>query len=267
MGEDQDFDATANEGGSDESTSGGNPAWTELYGVLPDSLHTVVSPVLEKWEQGTQQKFQQYAEQVKQYEPYQGFVEQGVAPDQIEQALAVAQLIDQDPQGFLQQMQAFYGGQQPNQQQEPQQSQDNNSYDQFDEQPFDIENDPRFKQLQQQQDLIAGYLAQQVEAEQSQQADQQLDQEVQELTEKYGEFDEDYVFGLALNGVPLEDAVQRYQSMVESVRTRPAADANLPNIISPGGGLPSEQVNPADMTPQQRQQYVMSVLAQANQQS
>jgi hypothetical protein len=263
--EDQNFDATDNTGG-EESSNGGNPAWTELYSVLPDNLHPLVSPVLEKWEQGTQQKFQQYAETTKQYEPYQGLIEQGVAPDQIEQALAVAQLIDSDPQGFLKQMQAFYGDPQ-SQQPEPQQQSQDNSYDQFDEQPFDIENDPRFQQLKQQQDLIAGFLAQQVEAEQAQNADQQLDSEIQSLTEQYGEFDEDYVFGLALNGVPLEDAVQRYHSMVENVRTRPAADANLPNIIAPGGGLPSEQVNPADMTDAQRKAFVMNALAQANQQS
>lgn len=266
MGEDQDFDATTNEGGTDESTSGGNPAWTELYGVLPDSLHTVVSPVLEKWEQGTQQKFQQYAEQVKQYEPYQGFVEQGVAPDQIEQALAMAQLIDSDPKGFMQQMQAFFGGdeqQQPNQQQGQQQSNDN-FVGTFDEQPFDIENDPRFQQLKQNQDQIAAFLAQQVEAEQAQQADSYLDNELNSLSQKYGEFDEEFVLGLATNGVPLEDAVQRYQSLVERVRTTPAPDAGLPNIMSPGGGLPSEQINPADMSDAQRKQYVMNVLAQAS---
>lgn len=271
MGEDQDFGTDDVNVGGDENSSGGNPAWTELYSVLPDNLHTVVAPVLEKWEQGTQQKFTDYAEKSKQYEPYQQFVENQIAPDQIEQALAVAQLIDSDPQGFLAQMQAFYGGdqqansqQQPNQQ-EQQQGPSDNSYGQYDEQPFDIENDPRFQQLKQQQDTIAAFLAQQVETEQASAADQQLDSELTALQETYGEFDEDYVLNLAAGGVPLEDAVKRYNSMVDNIRQRPAADAGLPSILSPGGGLPSEQINPAEMTAQQRKAFVMNALAQANQ--
>ena len=245
-----------------EGSSGGgdNPSWQELYAVLPDSLHSIVAPVLEKWESGTQSQFNKHAEESKAWEPYQQFIDNKVNPEEMSQALAVAQLIDSDPKAFMEQMQAFFGEAETP---EPQKQQSNNE-DAFQEEQYDFGNDPRFKQIQSQQDTIAGYLAQQVEAAEATKNDNLLEQDIQNLTEKYGDFDQNYVFGLALNGVPLETAVQQYNALVEGIRSRPAADAGLPNILSPGGGMPSEQINPADMNKEQREALVMSILAQAN---
>lgn len=248
-------------------TSTDNPVWQELLGVLPDSLHSVARPVLEKCEQNTSSKIQQYAETQKAYEPYKEFVDNGIPADQLVQAYEVMNLINTDPQGFLAQMQAFYGGDttQPQQQQQPeQQNPGNNDYSGFDEQPFDFANTPEYKKLQEQQDVIAGFLASEVEKQQQAAQDAQLEADLSALKEKYGEYDEQYVVGLAVNGVPLEDGVKRYQSMVEKIRNTPAAQDNLPNIMSPGGGVPSEQVNPADMSAEQRKALVMNILAQAN---
>lgn len=247
-------------GEQQEQTSGENPAWQELYGVLPESLRPVVAPVLQKWEQGTQQQFQQHAEQMRAYEPYQELIDAGIPPDRIEQALAVAQLIDQDPRGFLSQMQTFF----PDEEQQQQQQSDDGYT--FEEQPFELNNDPQFRQIQEQQDLIAQVLTAQLEQERATEEDQLLDQELTRLNEQYGEFDENYVFGLALNGVELEDAVKRYFDLVQNIRSTPRADNSLPNIVTPGGGMPSERFDPGEMTTEQRKQYVLNYLAQANNQ-
>ena len=244
----------------ESSSSGENPSWAELYAVLPDSLHSLVAPVLEKWETGTQSQFDKHAAEQKSYEPYQQFVDNKIDPDQISQALSVAQLIDSDPKAFMAQMQAFFGEETP----EPQQQQQGNNEEAFTEEKYNLANDPQFKQIQSQQDTIAGYLAQQVEQQEASKNDALLTQDIENLTTKYGAFDENYVFGLALNGVELETAVQQYHALVENIRSRPAADANLPNILSPGGGMPSEQKSPADMTETERKELVMSILAQAN---
>lgn len=240
-----------------EQQTGENPAWQELYGVLPESLRPIVAPVLSKWEEGTQRQFQQHAEQMKAYEPYQELIDAGIPVDRIEQALAVAQLIDQDPHGFLQQMQTFF----PQEQQQEDEDQQG-----FEEQPFQLDNDPNFRRIQEQQDLIAQVLTAQLESDRAQQEDTLLDQELTRLQEQYGQFDENYVFGLALNGVELEDAVQRYFNLVDNIRSTPRADVNLPSIISPGGGMPSERFDPAEMTNEQRKQYVIAALAQAHNQ-
>lgn len=256
MGQDADGNEIVDSG---ETGTGENPAWQELYGILPDNLHGVIAPVLEKWEQGTNQKFEQYAETQKAYEPYQQFVDNEIPADQIEQALAVAQLIDSDPKGFMEQMKAFFGGDDS----EQQTSSDHDDGG-FEQQPFDMSNDPNFKRIAEQQDTIAGYLAQQIETERANQEDQQLEQDLAAMQEKYGDFNEDYVFGMVLNGVDLEAAVQHYKSFEENIRSAPRSDAGLPNILTPGGGMPSEQVNVAEMSEAQRKAFVMSVLAQAN---
>lgn len=266
--EDTGIDTSADVDNTDASQ--GNPAWQELYGVLPDSLQTVVAPVLDKWERRNQAQIQQYAEQVQAYEPYKEFVDNGVPVEQMEAALQVMALIDSNPQEFMQQMQAFYGGDNAQQQDTggQQQKTNPNSNDDysgmFDEAPFDISSDPTIQQLKNQQDIIAGFLASQVEAEQQQVEDAQLDADLAALKEKFGDYDEQYVVGLAVNGIPLEEGVQRYQQMVNNIRTTPTAQDGLPNIMAPGGGTPSEAVNPADMTTEQRKAFVMRALAQAN---
>ena len=255
-------DADLGSAGESEAT-GGNPAWQELYQVLPTSLHPIVDPVLQKWESGSQQRIQQYAEQMKAYEPYAPLVDAGVPLDRIEQALQVAQLIDSDPYGFLQQMQTFF----PDRNQQQQESQEDYEQDEtFREERFDLNADPNFRKIQEQQDLIAQVLTQQIEAEKAKQEDEALDVELNRLTQQYGEFDEDYVFGLALNGIELEDAVQRYFEKINTIRSQPRADANIPSIVSPGGGMPSEVFDPANMSDAERKQFVIQYLAQANNQ-
>jgi hypothetical protein len=254
-------DSQPQQTGEQQQQTGENPAWQELYGVLPESLRPIVAPVLQKWEQGTQQQFQQNAERMRAYEPYQELIDAGIPPDRIEQALAVAQLIDTDPRGFLQQMQTFFPSEEPQQQQQ----QESEGYT-FEEQPFQLDNDPNFRQIKEQQDLIAQVLTAQLEQERANEEDQLLDQELTRLQNQYGEFDENYVFGLALNGVELEDAVQKYFNLVEGIRSAPRADSQIPNIVAPGGGMPSERIDPAEMTNEQRKAYVLNYLAQAHNQ-
>ena len=248
-----------------ESTNEGNPAWQELYDVLPEGFNKLVEPTLSKWDKSTQAKFQANAEAQKVYEPYQRFVDESIGSDQIDQALNIAQMIDSDPKAFMKQMQEYFGEEavQDPAPKAPVET-DTSEYGDYETKSFDLSTDPSFKKLQEQQDIIAGFLQKQVEAEESAKADVKLETQLTELTTKYGAFDEDYVFGLAVNEVPLEDAVKRYHAMVETIRTRPAADANLPNILTPGGGLPSEQINPADMDKKQRMAYMVNALTQAN---
>lgn len=250
---------------SEEVVSGENPAWQELYGILPDNLHGLVAPVLKKWETGTQSKFEANAAEQLAYAPYKQFLDGNVGSDQIEQALAVAQLIDSDPKAFMSQMQAYFGDDTstPPVKEVVAPPVDEEDLG-FEDKPYDLTADPNFKKMMEQQDTIAGYLAKEVETKRAAQEDATLVENVKKYTDTYGAFDEDYVFGLVMNDVPMEDAVKKYHALVETIRTKPAADAGLPNILTPGGGLPSEKINPADMTKEQRMAFVMNTLAQAN---
>lgn len=246
-----------------QQETGGNPAWQELYDVMPSNLHPQIKPVLEKWEQGTQQKFQEYSERDKRYEPYKDFIENDIPADRIAEALQLAQLIDTDPRGLLEQMQAFFGEDNGQQQQPQGQEGDPDFTPTFEDQPFDLEQDPRFQQLAQQQDVIANFLSQQAQAELAAEADSALEQELTQLREANGEFDERYVLTLAASGMELGDAVKQYQSLVEGIRSRPAPDANMPTVIG-GGGVPSEAPDMGNLSEQDRKSLVMNILKQAS---
>lgn len=249
-----------------QQETGGNPAWQELYDVMPSNLHPQIKPVLEKWEQGTQQKFQEYSERDKRYEPYKDFIENDIPADRIAEALQLAQLIDTDPRGLLEQMQAFFGEDNSQQQQQQPQGQDDPNFEpSFEDQPFDLESDPRFQQLAQQQDIIANFLAQQTQAELAQEADSALEAELNSLKESAGEFDERYVLTLAASGMELADAVKQYQELVEGIRSRPAPDANMPTVIG-GGGVPAETPDMGNLTANDRKSLVMNILKQASEQ-
>lgn len=238
-----------------------NPAWQEILSVLPDSLHSLVQPALTKWEGATQAKFTKLAEDAKVYEPYKQYVEGKVPPEQIAQALALTQFLDSNPQEFMKQMQGFLGEQQPQQPQTQSTAQPDADY--LLEEPFDLEKDPRFQQIKSQQDIIAGFLADNMQKEQAAAADKQLAADLDALKQKHGEFDEGYVLALAAQGMPLDKAVGHYNEVVTKIRTTPRSDANLPNILTPGGGTPAERIDPANFTPQQRKDFIIAQLRAA----
>jgi len=226
--------------------TGGNPAWKELLDSVPDSLHHVITPHLQKWDQGVQGRFQKLQQDNSVYEPYKEFVDQGVDPQSIQQAMAVMAMINDNPDQFYKEMQSFYKDDPRFAQQQDSQGQPE-SVELGEQQPqFDLENDPRFQTLAQQQEIIAGFLANQVADQEATQADAALDQEIKTLETKYGSFDEEYVFGLANAGVDLEVAVQRYQNLVTRARN-PVPGSNLPNVVAPGGGVPSTAVDVGKM--------------------
>ena len=80
------------------SEGGGHPAWQEILDVLPDSLHSVVRPTLEKWDKGVEERFNTFHQQ---YDPYKEFVENEVDPLLIQQAMGVLQKLNEDPSGII----------------------------------------------------------------------------------------------------------------------------------------------------------------------
>lgn len=266
----QSFVPSTGDSSNATDSNGINPAWNDLLGALPDSLHSQVIPHLKSWDTGVQTKFQQVQSQ---YAPYKDIVGQ-VAPEDIQSALDVMRALNEDPQGFYSSMGEYYNLT-PAQQAQAQQANANSGqgqpdeYDLSDIEPdgsnFDLEKDPRFQQLSQQQQVIAEFLSSQAEAAQAQKEDAELETALTSLKEKHGEFDEQYVLGLASNGVGLEDAVTRYVEMVNKIRSTPSPGANLPPVVTPGGGVPSTSVNPAELDKKGTQSLVMSILQNANQ--
>jgi hypothetical protein len=87
---------------------GGNPSLAELYEVLPKSLHGLVEPVIEKWQQGIDQEFESIA-------PYRKFVDAGIDPDIIGASLELAQQISTNPKAIYDELAERYGWRQAEQ--------------------------------------------------------------------------------------------------------------------------------------------------------
>ena len=240
--------------GSGDS-EGGNPAWNEVLQALPTSLHSQVRPALEKWDRGVQQRFEQVQSQ---YSPYKNFVENKVSPEDIQVALGIAERINTDPQGFFQTFQEMFAeqlGQNQQGQGQPSEGTDPEfDLSDYSQQPQD---DPRIAQLEQQQEMLNQWWIEQQNDKMQKEADEQLDRDLKSLEEKFGQFDQRYVLGLAMAGIPLEQAVQEYQKLVGGAR---GADPNVPNVLSPGGGLPAEQVDPKKLDGQATRSLVEQML-------
>lgn len=99
------LDDSEDEYEEEEEAASGNPALSELYDVLPKSLHGMVEPVLNKWQSGIDQQFEMFA-------PYRKFAESRVDPGIIEASMELARQVASNPKGVYDELAERYGWQQ-----------------------------------------------------------------------------------------------------------------------------------------------------------
>jgi hypothetical protein len=233
-----------------------NPAWNELLGAVPSQLHGVIKPHLQKWDQGVQERFQKVHSD---YEPWKPYAEAGISPDEVNYALNLLEAINTDPQRVYDALAQHLGIKGVPQ---------NGSYPEQGESGTDEGGfeDPRLQELEEGYKNLAQITLAQHQKEQDAEADAELDKYLKTLTEKFGEYDERYVLAMIGAGVDGEEAVQSFQEMVNTAKTaqnRPPS----PTVMSPGGGLPSQTVNPNLMNEKDRKALLASMLQAASQQN
>jgi hypothetical protein len=112
--------------------------------------------------------------------------------------------------------------------------------------------DPRLAQLEQQQQMMQDFLAQQENMRVQQEADYVLEQEINELKSAHPEFSEDDVrevlmraaFQLQSNGktAKLSDVAQEYvDKTVNRIRAVPRPGDSAPRLLPTSGGMPGGQ--------------------------
>ena len=250
----------APEGGGE--TPGLNPAWSEALSAIPEQFHQTLTPHFQQWDQAAQQRVESVNSQLETYKPFQGFVDNGISAEDLEQAAQLAYMVQTDPEKVYRALAEAHGfgsgepvGQNPGGEEED---------------PEGIE-DPRFQEFAQQQsqlqqglDLVAQTLLQQEQAKIQSAADQKLDAEIAELKNKYPAFDENYFLSLMANGATSEEAAQSYQKLTESIlqqNPRPFAPTVMGN--SGGGtGLPSQAIDPTKLNDKDRRNLVIQMLNQ-----
>lgn len=243
-----------------------NPAWNEALGVIPSDLHSQVVPHFQKWDQNFQTQIQKVQSE---YEPYKPFIDGGYAPEDIEFGLGLIQQLTSNPTEVIQALQAWVS---EGEEGTTDQGQNGSTPQQNLNPEFDITQNPAFQQQEQAVRAMAEILMEQRRMEQEAAADQELDNELSTLADKYkdrGEFDIDFVMGVALNSpnggdsAELEAAVEKYYAIQDKAlqqQRRPG-----PPVLGSGGAIPNGRVDTSKLDGKERRAYVQQMLEQANQ--
>lgn len=249
----------SSQGESTGTNEGGNPAWNEILGVLPDSLHSVVKPALEKWDNNYRTGLSKVQSQ---YEPYKEILDTGIEPQNLQYALALLDKIENDPRSIYDAL-AEHNGWAENSGQGQSEEIDPNEYD-----PENLPDDPRLLRAEQLAEAVAEYTMQQHQQQQEAEEDALLDQVISGLQEQHGIDPEDevankFIMGLMLAGATAEQAFEDYIGMTQQIVTRPRANDGAPVVLG-GGGVPSTAINRDQLRdPKARRALVAQMLEQA----
>lgn len=261
----QEPDVTQAPSGTDDNVSQQQDNSNDLYAPylekFPSSLHPVAQEVFREWDGNVTKRIQSVHQE---YEPYKPFI-QNYEPDAIQQAIAIAEAMERDPQAFIDAAMNAYGL-------TPAQAmqQVDDAQQQVQAPEFDLD-DPAQQRLAQHEQLLAtmaeAMLRERQEREEAvlfQQQEEDYNTAMQQLTEKYGEFDQQYVNVLLAQGYEPEAAVQTWQSQVETfAQQRLAPNQQAPVVMGAGGGTPSIQRDVENLSSQDTRRLVEEMLRAA----
>lgn len=247
-----------------------NPFWGEVEKLTGPNVYQLIKPHLAKADTEARQR----VEAVNQsYAPWKDFADQGIQPQQVQQAIAVVKQLNESPEQVFESLRSFLEreGRMPSQAELKKEVEEDTE-----------EVDPRDEQLQtlaEQQRLIAEFLQnQQLQGQQqaaAQEADTWLETEVSKLKDPKKGFDEADIkeivriaaFQAQQTGQDpdsLAAAEAQYVAMRDRIRTTPRPGQVAPRLPSgPGGGTPQQQaVDPSTLTKDQRRELVAQMLQQ-----
>lgn len=226
--------------------SGSNPAWNEFLDAIPADYHEAVTPVLKKWDSGVNERFQKIHNEYADYKP---FKENGYTSEQLDFAIGLAKALQEQPDEVWKALGEYHG-----------------YFDADDDDQEDVEDynegysDPRLASLEEGYNLLAEAFIQQETAKQQALEDEALDNELDSLRDKYGDFDEEYVLTqMVAREVSAEDAVKIYHSHLDKVlssNNRPKA----PRVFSSSGGGIPQMRKPNLTSAKDRKAYGVEIL-------
>jgi hypothetical protein len=261
----------ASQGGDNGNSNGLHPAWNEVLSVIPPELHSQVTPHLRNHDLNTQRVHERY-------NPYKDLADKRVDPNRIQQALTVADAIEQNPEAIYKLLHEQFGGQQQQsqglagqqQQQNPQLQQQGGQDD-----PYEGLHPQVAEQLRQIAELKSGFdtLAQlqlnQRQQSQQEEEDAQLQALYDSIESRNPVFKalnvdgaaEPYINNLLLGGLSPEDAEKQFMAFIDSVKTQ-ANRPSPPVLLGSGGtGMPGQQpINPSSLTNKGTKDLVAAML-------
>jgi hypothetical protein len=217
----------------------------------------IVQQYVKDWDAGVTRRFQAIRDQ---YRPYE---ELGVPVEQIQGALSLMDLINEDPGAVMEYLGRITGGQ-------PQQQQ-------YQQQPQGFENpwaeegvpDALAERFMQQEQILMGLAERFLESDnltQEQQEAAELDDYLDELEAKHGNFNEDFVLAQLAKGLDGETAVKNWnQSIQEHINSR-RSQKPPPAILGGSGSVPQGGVDPRKMSREETIDFVTKNLEAVNNQ-
>lgn len=230
--------------GSEPPAGGGEPDYSlasDFLQRVDEADRATVEKYVKQWDAGVTRRFQELHGQ---YEPYKALGE----PEQLQQAIAVMQLLEEQPQAIyqilLEDIQNGAEWAQALQQAGGQQQQQNSEGAPDASQSFQGL-PPEVKAQLDEQQRILEQLAQIVvgdkTAQQQAAEDAALEQYMSNLKTEFGEFDENYVLALMEGGMDGAEAVKSFQSLLQQHINQAFSGQQVPVPLSGGGAPPQQQ--------------------------
>jgi hypothetical protein len=222
----------------------GNPSLAELYEVLPKSLHGLIEPVVNKWQQGIDQEFESIA-------PYRRFMDAGIDPDIIGASLELAQQISTNPKAIYDELAERYGWRQAEEMMK-QAVNVSNVVKEAEEDDFlvdpDMEQDPvnaEVAALRAEMEALREERNAEIEAATEANFEYEIGTSMEVLAEEYGEFDQEAVLRRAMiladeypeAEIPqlIGAAFEQYNGELDRMRAQVGATRRAPRVAGGSG--------------------------------
>lgn len=229
----------------------GNPSLAELYEVLPTALHSLVEPVVNKWQQGIDQEFESIA-------PYRRFMDAGIDPDIIGASLELAQQISTNPKAIYDELAERYGWREAEQMMKEAVAVSNvvNETEDSDFFNLDSDGDPvnaEVAALRAEMEALRAERDAEVEAATEANYEYEIGTSMEVLAEEYGDFDQEAVLTRAMiladqypdAEIPqlIGAAFEQYSTELDRMRAQVGATRRVPRVAGGSGnsGLPAPE--------------------------
>lgn len=247
----------SNSGFGGNTDSGSSPAYSSYLERFPEDQRALAETVFKEWDgnvtrmtQGIHSQYQQ------QLEPWASVLGE-YSPQDVQQAIAYATALRDDPQGTIQQLMKAFDYQAEQQGQQGQQENEDDPYA------------GRFSQLEEAIGTLAEALLGNQEQYQQQQEDAELDGLIEDLVNHFqGNIDQggiDWILQRTVQyGGDVERAVNDYQQWIDSLTS--GSNRPAPRLLSPNGGFPSDRIDPTKLDDKGAKDLVAQLISEANRQ-
>lgn len=219
-----------------------HPAHKEILDQIPESLHGIVTPILKKWDQGVHDKL---AEVRQEYAGYEPFVKNNVDPKFVEQAVMLAQQLQNDPAKVMEEInQTWDLGYVPKDDNSSENEPDDTD-DDFLSDDDDIMKHPKVQAMAKSLNEIQSNFDADRQRREEQEAEQELEEYINELEAQTKEenlpFNREFVTAYLAAGVDGETAIKEFHRIIGQATEQPNEEEtkenppSAPSVIGAGG--------------------------------